>query len=116
MPLGWAAHAHGLLMNAIRWDESRHCLIIADDIMGRERKMAHITVKFNSTEERPATSLHPTTVDPSLLQQDKLHNKAEDVLGSIFICITFQWRVTKLTALRQARRTRYLHLLAVTLQ
>ncbi|CAL8471658.1 g11200 [Coccomyxa elongata] len=57
---------------------------------------AQVAVRFNAVAERPS---------PQPIQKLLLHHDHEDVLSHIYICITFQWRVTKLTALRQVLGT-----------
>ena len=64
--------------------------------MAPMRPTAHTAVRFNAVVERPL---------PQPKEEQLLHRKHEDVLRHIFICITFQWRVTKLTSLRQVSKS-----------
>lgn len=71
---------------------------VSDKLMEPMSTTAQVAMRFNAIAERPA---------PQPIQKLLLHHDHEDVLSQIFICITFQWRVTKLTALRQVSKSRH---------
>lgn len=63
--------------------------------MGPAKEHAHVSVRLK-TAGKLASDLQPSATPA-------VHSNPENALVRIFICVTLRWRVTKLTALRQAR-------------